>query len=921
MSIKKLTLAATISVMVSIGIVQMASAQDSAQSGNSSLSAPASVTGQKPSAYGVGAAGSFKAYGTFQPYGGNSSGATEISGMRSPTSLPNVGTAALAAQGCYGECPPCQSSTTTGGAAGVTPASPSVVTIQKEVTNPGETGGASSVDQTISTPTNSNFTGGASAAENQGYKCVEPSVNIPQAVTGAATTPCPACVPGATCGQGNAVAPSGFEQPKNPNINAYDQNGNPTGGACPATPAKKHHWWQFGHKCQQTTQPCPVQTTGTPSGGASAVTCPAPATCPVMQQPMNSIPIQSIPCPQQNQSAAPCTAPQQACVPVQLCPIAPSISSNLIPYNPCQRGPVTDWQITGGASTLNNPATSNNQCTLNNKSGNSSQINTAGYAQSQSYAYPAIPKSSASYVAANGQILSLGEQCNSGITVFPRQSSLSANPYAVLDPQASLTGAASPIVAAGGCNPGAPALSGAQVLRKTAVNSNPVKSISIQSPSSMTLQRVVLVPVDLGCTGAAANISGQFSDVAQNSWAGNAINKLASNGVISGFPDRTFKPNLPVSRAEFSSMLVNALNLQNSPAFYQQIFKDVPNNYWASRNIDRAYNNGLVNGYPNDTYQPNAYVSRAEALTTISRALPTSDLSAYESMAILNQYSDGNQVPTWATIPVAKSLKSGVLQSSQNPNIISPNQNATRADIASMLSQLRQYLSLEPQPRSSTGAAAALQQQTVTVPSINVKFNDRISARASHVGDKFTATTMEQVSVDGMTFPQGSIVSGRISEVVRPSAGCNGALKLSFNNISSTNQSSELPREVIVAQVQTNKQPNLAARAAEAPLVWAGRVLGVTGRTVGGATVIAGNSVEQVFNNGGLAVSEVISGDYSGAGRNGIGSALALGGGIIDITKTALSGAAGLFNVTTDEVAFLTSPNGNQIADINPKEE
>ena len=431
--------------------------------------------------------------------------------------------------------------------------------------------------------------------------------------------------------------------------------------------------------------------------------------------------------------------------------------------------------------------------------------------------------------------------------------------------------------------------------------------------------------------GAASALSSPFSDISPNFWASESINKLASNGIVSGFPDRTFKPNLPVSRAEFSTMLVNGLNLQNAPASNQQIFKDVPNNFWASANIDKAYSKGLVNGYPNCTFKPHSSVSIAEALTTISKALPFTNISPSEAAAILNQYIDGNQVPSWVSISIARALNAGILQNSANPGLINSNQSATRADIASMLSELRQSLALETPnipKQARTTAASTIQEESMTIPTINVRFNDRITARASHVGDKFTATTLEPVTINGIAFPEGSTVNGKIDEVVRPTPGCQGALKVSFTNIRNSVNcasptsgiSSALPKEIIVAQVEDNKQPKVLARIVEFPFVWTGRLVGVTGRTAGGIVVIAGNSLEQVFNDGGIALSELVSGDSHGAGQSGIGSAAALGQGVLDIVSTTFSGATGLLGVTTDEFAFLTNPNGSQVAAINPKE-
>ena len=942
MSIKKLSLAAAISIGIfTTGIAQTASAQDASSTccpTTTKQCCPAKTKQQccpvkkprcecnKPNdtAYGVGAAGSFKAYGTLQPYGGNSADVSEISSMRSPVSLPTVATGALAAQGIYGTCPSCQS---TGAAI---PISMPVVTIQKQTMQPGQTGGAAPVQETISTPTDSNYTGGAASIENEGYKCVSPEVKIPVSTTGC-SAPTPITITGATTGQASAIAPQGFSQPLNPSINAYDQNGIPTGKPCQTNNncPPKHHWWQLGSKCNKN---CP--TTGANSTGGASVYSP-------LQKPMNSLPIQT--CPGQIQTC-PSVPTSQSIPKTHIIPTAsitnfnnqvPQSINTLAPANsnvqiqPATAYPASSYQQNQAAIIPNypnnvyqQPMTSSGQACaiqLQRKPVSTFAIPTVAASpnilERQVYDYPTIPPSSAAIIGGGGQAISMGDQPGRNIATIPAQPIASTS---TIETPSYITGAASPCSCGGGSNL---YVTGGQVNR----GFNGQAQISIQSASNLTLQRMVLVPLPAPrILGAASNLSSQFSDISTNFWAGEPINKLASSGIISGFPDRTFKPNLPVSRAEFSTMLVNGLNLQNAPAANQQIFKDVPGNYWASANIDKAYNKGLVNGYPDDTFKPQCQVSRAEALTTLSKALPCQNMNSCEAQSILSQYSDGNQVPIWASLSVAKGLKAGLLQNSNSPNFINPNQSATRADVASMLSQLRGSLALEVPNRYkeafSTGAAATLEQQTMTVPSINVTFNNSLTARASHVGDKFTATTLEPVTVNGIAYPEGSTVNGKVSEIVRPTPGCQGALKLTFTDISNVCGSSPLPKEIIVAQVQNNKQPKLLSRAVEFPFVWAGRLVGVTGRTVGGMTVIAGNSIEQVFNNGGLALGDLVGGNTHAAGISGINSAKALGGGVIDIVKVAISGAGGLFGVTTDELAFLTTPGGSQVAAVNPKE-
>lgn len=97
-------------------------------------------------------------------------------------------------------------------------------------------------------------------------------------------------------------------------------------------------------------------------------------------------------------------------------------------------------------------------------------------------------------------------------------------------------------------------------------------------------------------------------------------------------------------------------------------------------------------------------------------------------------------------------------------------------------------------------------------------------------------------------------------------------------------------------------------------------MIGTVGRTTGGMVVIAGNSSEQILGEGGAALGQVVAGNFSAAGRNGIQSAVGLGQGVLGIVRTALNGGAGLLNLTSDEIGYLVSNDGSRIARIVPKD-
>jgi photosystem II stability/assembly factor-like uncharacterized protein len=112
---------------------------------------------------------------------------------------------------------------------------------------------------------------------------------------------------------------------------------------------------------------------------------------------------------------------------------------------------------------------------------------------------------------------------------------------------------------------------------------------------------------------------GSFTDVPPGYWAHDEIMSLVTTGVINGYPDGTFKPENPVTRAEFAKMALLSLGYtQVYPA--SPSFPDLDPTAWYYGYVEGAVKNGLVQGYPDGTFQPQGHITMAEILTVIMRA-------------------------------------------------------------------------------------------------------------------------------------------------------------------------------------------------------------------------------------------------------------------------------------------------------------
>lgn len=135
-----------------------------------------------------------------------------------------------------------------------------------------------------------------------------------------------------------------------------------------------------------------------------------------------------------------------------------------------------------------------------------------------------------------------------------------------------------------------------------------------------------------------------FSDVAAESWYNNAISTLSNMGIINGYEDGTFKPNAPITRAEFTAIATRFFDYE---AEYDGAFNDVSARAWYADYVQAAVDMGLVDGYPDGGFHPDAYITRAEACTIVNRVLhrvPHEDHLLSES--VMNTWPD-NPKSAW----------------------------------------------------------------------------------------------------------------------------------------------------------------------------------------------------------------------------------------------------------------------------------
>ncbi|MBN3922881.1 fasciclin domain-containing protein [Nostoc sp. NMS4] len=176
-----------------------------------------------------------------------------------------------------------------------------------------------------------------------------------------------------------------------------------------------------------------------------------------------------------------------------------------------------------------------------------------------------------------------------------------------------------------------------------------------------------------------------LSDVSSDYWARPFIQALAENNVISGFPDGTYRPNQPVTRAEFAALIQKAFSNQNR---VRQLsaggFSDVPANYWAAAAIQNAYETGFLAGYPGNVFKPNQEIPRVQGIVALSSGLA---LTGGDTSTLTTFYNDASAIPQYAVGSVAAATVSNLVVNYPDVKQLNPQQSLTRAEAAALLYQ------------------------------------------------------------------------------------------------------------------------------------------------------------------------------------------------------------------------------------------
>jgi hypothetical protein len=192
-------------------------------------------------------------------------------------------------------------------------------------------------------------------------------------------------------------------------------------------------------------------------------------------------------------------------------------------------------------------------------------------------------------------------------------------------------------------------------------------------------------------------------------------------------------------------------------------FVDVPANFWAATAIDEAYRMGFLSGYPNNVFQPNQNIPRAQVLVSLANGL---DYQA-TTVASADVYRDSQSIPSYAVSSIAAATEQRLVVNYPTLEVLRPNQTATRADVAAFI-----YQALASQNQVATVQSPYIVQvrQTTTTAQSSISAGTSIPVTYTD-GDKIVLLPDETLPItlevdDAVRDSQGQVLIPRNSEII-----------------------------------------------------------------------------------------------------------------------------------------------------------
>ncbi len=169
-------------------------------------------------------------------------------------------------------------------------------------------------------------------------------------------------------------------------------------------------------------------------------------------------------------------------------------------------------------------------------------------------------------------------------------------------------------------------------------------------------------------------------------WAKKYIDYGYEHHIVEGYGDDSFQPDALATRAEVLKMLIESKKLDKYD--YKGKFSDVKSEDWFSGYVQTGIEKELITGYSDGEFKPNSNITRAEAIKLLLSLIEYEDVSEEEVDEVLSEYTDKNEVPLWVKSDVAKAIKHHVIEGYDST--LNLGKDCTRAEILTMIYKMNE---------------------------------------------------------------------------------------------------------------------------------------------------------------------------------------------------------------------------------------
>ena len=144
-----------------------------------------------------------------------------------------------------------------------------------------------------------------------------------------------------------------------------------------------------------------------------------------------------------------------------------------------------------------------------------------------------------------------------------------------------------------------------------------------------------------------------FTDVPDGQWYATCVATLAKAGILCGYEDGSFRPNAPITRAEMATIISRFAELKENKITFRDI-----QGHWAQKDIELAASNGWIFGYPDGTFRPDQNIKRDETVVMINRVLDRNPLTAADLLPGMKTFTDNQNPLEWYYVAIQEAANS-----------------------------------------------------------------------------------------------------------------------------------------------------------------------------------------------------------------------------------------------------------------------